>query len=159
MVGKLIKSLPVMLALVSLMPGKAIAQAVEKKQSDGPEMTFGETTHNFGLFDKEHGVQTCYFVYENTGKKNLQILSVMGSCGCTVPTYTKTEILPGAKDSIKVTYDGTDKRPGVFRKYVVVKTNGTPETAYLYITGEMVEKLVPGRPTDIEEIKQLGTTK
>lgn len=135
-----------------------MAQTTENKQADGPEMTFNETTHNFGLFDKEHGVQTCYFVYQNTGKQNLQILSVMGSCGCTVPTYSKIEMLPGQKDSIKVTYDGTDKRPGVFRKYVVVKTNGTPETAYLYITGEMVEQLVPGRPTDMEEIKNLGAT-
>lgn len=148
-----------MVAMMLTTSYSAMAQTQEKQQSEGPEMTYTETTHNFGLFDKEHGVQSCYFVYQNTGKKNLQILSVLGSCGCTVPTYSKTELLPGMKDSIKVTYDGTDKRPGVFRKYVVVRTNGTPETAYLYITGEMVEKLVPGRPTDIEGIKQAGQTK
>jgi len=109
------------------------------------EMTFQSTTHNFGLFDVAHGDQTCWFVFTNTGNKELLILSATSSCGCTVPEYPKTAIMPGMKDSIKVTYNGTTKRPGTFRKTVALVTNAKINSAYLYITGEMVEQLVEER--------------
>ena len=39
------------------------------------EITFEKTTHNFGIFDVENGLQKCNFVFKNTGKKDLLILS------------------------------------------------------------------------------------
>lgn len=121
------------------------ANAQNAPKEEYAEITFQETTHNFGLFDVEHGNQSCYFVFTNTGNKELLILSATASCGCTVPTYPKTAILPGEKDSIKVEYNGTSKRPGVFKKSINLVTNAKLETCYLYIMGEMVEKLVEDR--------------
>lgn len=110
-----------------------------KTSSTSAEITFDETNHNFGVFDVKNGIQTCYFTFKNTGKKNLKILNAIASCGCTDPVYPTKEIVPGAKDSIKVTYDGTTRRPGVFRKVITVTTNAEVNTAYLYITGEMID--------------------
>lgn len=110
-----------------------------------PEITFEKTTHDFGLFDRAHGDKTCWFVFTNTGDKELLILSAGSSCGCTVPEYPKTAIMPGMKDSIKVTYSGSTKRVGKMKKTVSLTTNCKVNSCYLYIMGEMVEELVADR--------------
>ena len=116
---------------------------IEKDTDNKPEITFEETTHDFGLFDKAHGDKVVWFVFKNTGNKELFILSANSTCGCTVPEYPKTAILPGMKDSIKVSYNGSTKRVGKMRKAVVLTTNCSTDT--IYITGEMVEELVADR--------------
>lgn len=117
-----------------------------------PEITFEKTTQDFGLFDRAHGDKTCWFVFKNTGDKELLITSASSSCGCTVPEFPKTAILPGMKDSIKVTYNGSTRRVGKLRKTVSLTTNCKVNSTYLYITGEMVEELVADRvkPEDVK---------
>ena len=110
-----------------------------------PEITFDKTTHDFGLFDRAHGDQTCWFVFTNTGEKELLILSAVSTCGCTVPEYPKTAIMPGMKDSIKVTYNGSTRRVGKLKKTISLTTNCKVNSCYLYIAGEMVEQLVQDR--------------
>jgi hypothetical protein len=112
------------------------------------EITFDKTTYNFGVFDVKNGMKSCYFVFKNTGNKDLQILNAIASCGCTDPVFPTKTIAPGAKDSIKVTYDGTTRRPGVFRKVITVTTNAKVNNAYLYITGEMVDGTSTSRIAD-----------
>lgn len=116
-----------------------------QKEEKYPEITFTKTTHDFGLFDVAHGNQSCWFVFTNTGNKELLILSATASCGCTEPEYPKTAIMPGMKDSIKVNYNGATRRVGVFRKTIALTTNCKINSSYLYITGEMVNKLVEER--------------
>ena len=126
--------------------------AVEQEDEKYPEITFEKTTHDFGLFDKAHGDKTCWFVFTNTGNKELLILSATASCGCTEPEYPKTAIMPGMKDSIKVSYKGSTRRVGKMRKTIALTTNCKVNSAYLYITGEMVDELVADRikPEDQE---------
>ena len=129
---------------VSAFPQKiALAEQAgsNRTEKDSPEITFQKTTHNFGVFDVSNGLQSCYFVFTNTGKKNLTIIQAVASCGCTVPEYPKGNIPPGAKDSIKVTYDGTTRRPGVFSKTISLRTNAPEDISRLYIKGEMVDSV------------------
>ena len=72
-------------------------------------------------------------------KTPLVINQAIASCGCTVPEYTKTPIQPGEKGEIKVTYNGTGKFPGHFKKSITVRTNGAVEMTRLYIEGDMTE--------------------
>lgn len=118
-----------------------------------PEITFDKTTIDFGLFDRAHGDKTCWFVFTNTGDKELLILSATSTCGCTVPEYPKTAILPGMKDSIKVTYSGSTRRVGVIKKTIALTTNCKVNSSYIYIQGEMVEELVADRVKPEEEQK------
>jgi hypothetical protein len=70
----------------------------------------------------------------------LIIHQAVASCGCTVPKYPKEPIRPGERGSITVTYNGTGKAPGVFKKSVTLRTNAKTELVRLYIMGEMEEK-------------------
>lgn len=106
---------------------------------NGPQIKFDKLSYDFGTFSEENAVQKCTFTFTNVGTAPLVINQAVASCGCTVPTYTKSPIKPGQKGSISVTYNGKGKFPGHFKKTITVRTNGTPEMVRLYIEGEMTE--------------------
>jgi hypothetical protein len=68
------------------------------------------------------------FEFTNNGNKPLIITNAAGSCGCTVPTFPKEPILPGAKAFIGVKYDTSASRVGPFTKTVTITSNaaGSP---------------------------------
>ena len=103
------------------------------------EIKFDKLTHNFGTFSEKDPVVTCTFTFTNVGEAPLVINQAVASCGCTVPEYTKAPIKPGEKGEIKVTYNGTGKFPGHFKKSITVRTNGVVEMTRLYIEGDMEE--------------------
>lgn len=107
------------------------------------QIKFDKTTHNFGTFSEKNPVQECTFSFTNAGDAPLVINQAVASCGCTVPQYTKTPIAPGAKGTIKVTYNGAGKIPGHFKKSITVRTNGVVEMVRLYIEGDMEEAAKP----------------
>lgn len=77
------------------------------------------------------------FVFTNNGNKPLIITNAQGSCGCTVPTYPKEPIAPGAKGVIGVKYD--TNRVGPFTKTVTISSNATGQpTKVLTIKGNVV---------------------
>lgn len=81
------------------------------------------------------------FKFKNTGKNPLSITSARGSCGCTVPSYPKEPIAPGATGEIKVTYD--INRIGAFTKTVTLTTNAVEadqKTVKLMIKGTVESK-------------------
>ncbi len=104
------------------------------------QIKFDTLTHDFGTFPESSPVVSYTFTYTNTGEKPLVINQAVASCGCTVPEYTKTPVKPGEKGQIKVTYNGTGKFPGHFKKSITVRTNGEVELTRLYIEGTMEEK-------------------
>ena len=106
---------------------------------DKADISFDSITYDFGEFPETEPVQTCSFTFTNTGSAPLIINQATASCGCTVPTYTKTPIAPGEKGTIDVTYNGSGRIPGHFKKTITVRTNGTTEVVRLYIEGEMTE--------------------
>lgn len=108
-------------------------------QEKQAKIDFSNTTYNFGTFE-EVKPQTCVFTFKNTGTAPLVINQAVASCGCTVPTYTKSPIAPGQTGQIKVTYNGKGKFPGHFKKSITVRTNGTPEVVRLYVEGDMTVK-------------------
>ena len=103
------------------------------------EIKFDETIHHFGEFSKQNPQQVCKFTFANIGEEPLVINQAVASCGCTVPKYTKEPILPGGKGVIEVSYNGTGKGLGYFKKSITVRTNGAVELTRLYIDGTMTE--------------------
>jgi hypothetical protein len=101
------------------------------------EIKFNETTHDFGTFSEASPVVSYVFNFTNIGDAPLVIHQAVASCGCTVPEYTKEPILAGKTGSIKVTYNGTGKFPGHFKKSITLRTNGKTELIRLYIEGNM----------------------
>jgi hypothetical protein len=111
-------------------------------QDKQASIKFAKTTHSFGAFSEKDPIQKCTFVFTNAGTAPLVINQAVASCGCTVPIYTKTPVLPGEKGEIKVTYNGAGKFPGHFKKTITIRSNGEPEMTRLYIEGEMQEAKV-----------------
>lgn len=104
------------------------------------EIKFDKHTHDFGTFSESNPVVTHVFTFENVGKTPLVIHQAMASCGCTVPEYTQEPVMPGKKGTVKITYNGTGRYPGHFKKSITLRTNAKTELVRLYIEGEMKEK-------------------
>jgi hypothetical protein len=102
---------------------------------NAPKIEFEKETIDYGTIEhKSDGNRE--FVFKNTGKEPLIITNCKGSCGCTVPTWPKEPIAPGATASIKVKY-ATD-RVGPFTKTVTVTSNASTPTKTLKITGKVL---------------------
>lgn len=103
---------------------------------------FAVEKHDFGTIPQNIPV-TYNFSFTNTGKDPLVITGAQGSCGCTVPDYTKEAIAPGAKGTVKVTYNAAAL--GTINKTVTVNTNSaTTPVVVLSIGGEVKAAPAPG---------------
>ncbi|MFV0565498.1 MAG: DUF1573 domain-containing protein [Flavobacteriaceae bacterium] len=76
------------------------------------------------------------FTFTNTGKSPIIISQVKTSCGCTVPAYDKTPVLPGQKSEIKVKY--ATSRTGAFKKTITVVSNASETSKVLRIKGNVL---------------------
>ena len=83
-----------------------------------PVIKFEKTVIDFGTFSQDEPVQKAIFKFTNVGDSKLVINYVHTSCGCTVAEYTKDFISPGGTGQIVVTYNGSGKMPGEFKRYV-----------------------------------------
>jgi hypothetical protein len=82
---------------------------------------FDKTEHDFGKL-VEGPQATTEFKVKNISNEPLTISNVQASCGCTVPSWTKEPIAPGATGTIKAIYN-TQGRPGNFTKTLTVTTS------------------------------------
>ncbi|HEX9980024.1 MAG TPA: DUF1573 domain-containing protein [Flavobacterium sp.] len=114
---------------------KAPAKTEATPKVDGAGMVFESDVIDYGTIAKNADGKR-EFVFTNNGNKPLIISSAQGSCGCTVPTYPKEPIMPGAKAVIGVKY-ATD-RVGAFTKTVTLTTNATEPTKVLTIKGNVL---------------------
>lgn len=105
---------------------------------NNPDFEFDHHTFDFGKFPKKDK-KSHTFVFTNTGNAPLVILHIATGCGCTTTSYTKEPIQPGKKGEIKVQFDGSGLRPGVFRKTITVYTNSPKNYTRLAISGETTE--------------------
>lgn len=112
-----------------------------QKASTFPDVKFDKYTFDFDTLEyAAEGI--CQFNLKNTGTAPLLISNAKGSCGCTVPTYPKGELIfPGQSSKIIVTYD--TKRIGPFSKTVTVYSNAKSGTQTLKIKGFVKNKPKP----------------
>lgn len=93
---------------------------------EGAGMYFDSETIDYGtVAANSNGKRE--FTFVNNGNKPLIITNASGSCGCTVPSFPKEPIMPGAKAVIGVNYD-TTRAGQPFNKTVTVTSNaaGSP---------------------------------
>ena len=115
------------------------------------QIDVNKETHDYGEM-VQGGDPYCEFVVTNTGTEPLIISNAKGSCGCTVPEWTKEPILPGKTSIIKVRYD--TKRVGPINKSVTITSNAENEpTKILRIKGNIKATTAPAAP-----VKESGAT-
>jgi hypothetical protein len=110
-------------------------------QTANKDTKIGELTFNTKVIDYgkiEHNANgERQFTFKNTGNAPVVISNVKTSCGCTVPTYPKTAILPGKSETITVKY--ATNRIGRFSKSITVISNAKNPTQILKIKGEVLK--------------------
>jgi hypothetical protein len=100
-------------------------------------IAFASTVHDYGTI--EQGADGSYeFKFTNQGKTPLILNNVRSSCGCTVPSWTKEPVQPGAGGSIKVVYNTASI--GAFNKSITVSSNAKNSDVNLQIKGNVVAK-------------------
>jgi hypothetical protein len=129
--NKKIFSICTMIFLAALM----VMNAQEKK----PKASFASENYDFGKINESNGPVSYKFEFTNIGAEPLVLSNVVASCGCTTPNWPKEPVLPGAKNSITVTYN-PQGRPGRFEKSITVTSNADPSTQVLKIMGEVIPK-------------------
>ena len=108
------------------------AQEATPANPNAPEISFESEVVDYGTI--EHNADgNREFKFKNTGKEPLIITNAVGSCGCTVPTWPKEPIKPGATAVLKVKY-ATD-RVGQFEKTITVTSNAKTASKVLKIKG------------------------
>ena len=110
------------------------AQTANNSNPNAPEIVFEKELHDFGQIDQGSN-GTYEFKFKNTGKEPLIISDAKGSCGCTVPSWPKEPVKPGASATLKVTYD--TKRVGTFSKTVTITSNAKSSVKTISIKGDV----------------------
>lgn len=101
-----------------------------------PVMTFESKEYDFGSVN-EGDIVEYTFKFINTGKSPLVISKATATCGCTVPSWPKDPILPGANGEIQVQFNSKNRK-NLQTKYVNINANTKPEVTRLKITGNVV---------------------
>ena len=101
-----------------------------------PKMIFNETTHDFGTVAP--GTKITYsFTFKNEGKKELKVLKVKASCGCTTTKLDKRNYKKNEDGSIEIVFN-TRGRKGRQHKTITVTTNDpTNPQITLTVRGEL----------------------
>ncbi|MES2394714.1 MAG: DUF1573 domain-containing protein [Bacteroidota bacterium] len=112
------------------------ASGVPVEAGSAPVITFSEEKHDFG--NVTQGEKVSYsFIFKNTGGSDIVISSAQGSCGCTVPTYSKQPVKAGQEGKIDVVFDSEGKS-GLVEKTITLVTNCNPSTKTLTISASII---------------------
>ena len=116
------------------------------ENTDGPVIQFESNSVDYGTI--EQGSEPIRKVtFANTGNAPLVIKNAKGSCGCTVPIWSKEPIMPGQVDTLSIRYD--TKRIGKISKTVSLYTNQSDDPYVLRVVGEVKPK--PKEPEALPE--------
>ena len=113
-------------------------------------------THNFGKIKQSVPVTT-FFTVTNKSDKPVVLESVVASCGCTTPEWSKEPIAPGASSQIKVGYNAAAASP--FTKDVTIRLAGLQEAKIIHITGEVLPAEAYDAYTKTDEYKKTEAAK
>jgi hypothetical protein len=138
-----VKKIVLSLAFFFFASATLFAQEVKTLDNIGNE---NPNQASFKFHDEEFNFKTIKqgesvnheFTFTNTGKEPLVIANAQGSCGCTVPTWPKEPIAPGATGVIKVTFNSAGKM-GMQDKTVTLNSNAKQNPMVLHLKGN-VEK-------------------
>ncbi len=128
-------------------------------QNNTNNVKFNKLVHDFGTFDINDGKKSYTFTFKNIGNTPIVIQTVLSSCGCTTPTWTKNPILPGESGQIKVTFLN-DQGAYPFEKALSVYINDINKPYVLRIRGIVKDKnykITDTYPNGIGPLKMKNT--
>lgn len=109
------------------------------QNSTNSQIEFNKLVHDFGDITLSSGKHTYVFTFKNIGNSPLVIQTVISSCGCTTPVWTRNPVKPGETGKIEVTFLN-DQGPYPFDKALTVYVSGLNRPIILRIKGVVHEK-------------------
>lgn len=113
------------------------------------EIKFDQDEYNFGSIKQGDKVEYT-FTYTNIGKEPLIITNAAGSCGCTVPVWTKEPVKKGEKGTIQVTFNSAGKQ-GMQDKTITITSNAATATKVLHLKGNVEMPSAQPAATPVKE--------
>jgi len=112
----------------------------QNKNLTTPEITFVKTVHDFGEIRLGDKIRTSYF-FKNTGTKDLLLLQVQTSCGCTATEWSSEVIKPNQVGEIKVVFDTEqiENKIGKQNKVILVISNAQSKEIKLHLVGNVIK--------------------
>ena len=115
----------------------AYSQEVAKTQTNGPVITWKESTFDFGDMRQGDKVEHT-FAFTNTGNEPLIITNVQVTCGCTTPKgFPRDPIAPGQTGEITVAFNSAGK-VGKQNKVVTIVSNSVGKTNQIAFTANVL---------------------
>ena len=113
-------------------------------RADGVE--FDAYSWDFGKILEKDGIVSHTFTLTNNSKKEVQIVSAIPSCSCTLVTYPREVIRPGGKGEVEVRYTPSGAVGKVFRDVQLFDYDNKP-LATLEITADVepADRSIPER--------------
>lgn len=119
----------------------ATHNALAQNKFDG-QVELDATVHDFGDIYISDGPVSHTFTVTNISGKDILILSVVSSCGCTDVAWTRETLKPGAKGIISATYSN-DEGPYPFDKTLTAYFDALKKPVVLHLRGTSCEKARP----------------
>ena len=98
-------------------------------------ISINQDTYNFGKI-KQGVPVTTFFTVTNKSDKPVVLESVVASCGCTTPEWSKEPVAPNSTSQIKVGYNAASPQP--FTKDITIRLAGVQQPKIIHITGEVL---------------------
>ena len=114
------------------------APNIEEPTGPMAAIKFEQDMYDYGTI-KQQSNNTHHFKFSNTGDVPLVISNAQGSCGCTVPSWPKEPILPGATGEIEVVFTPKKGQVGKDEKTVTITANIPTKTYTLKIRANVTE--------------------
>lgn len=134
---------------------EAVSQAektAEATPGKYPVMTFDKAEHDFGRLAQGTNVEHL-FTFTNTGEAPLIISDAKGSCGCTVPTFTKEPVAPGETGEMLVKFNGSGQNQRTISVNVTTNTQSGNERVTIKAFVEPKEGASPGGNLSVNPTK------
>jgi hypothetical protein len=124
--------------MLSLMVFAVSAQSQSEARADGAEITFSESSKDFGDITQGDVVEHT-FKFENTGSQPLIISNVLVTCGCTATNWPRDPIAAGKSSEITVKFDSKGKN-GAQNKIITVVSNAVNPREKVSIKSNVLPK-------------------
>lgn len=130
---------------IRVIPRERLDSLAHPSLAKGSEaMQFEQLNINTGDIGEDDGPKSYTYRWKNTGKTPLVITRVNTTCGCTVPSYDRQPVLPGATSEVTVTYHPKGHPGRIQRKiFLFTQLSANLPTAILELTGQVVPSTRP----------------
>lgn len=112
---------------------------ISETYGTGARTDFRNAVCNLGRFSSSDSIKTARIVLHNIGSSTLEISGIETTCSCTSAALSDSFIAAGDSASVFVTYNSTDKWPGVVNQAVRIRSNAVNSPVSIRITGFMYE--------------------